>query len=74
MASKVTVRACTSPTLVLLAMDWADGADHSDFLGFAILRSPGFNEGEKHGSFVKARSLRVAAGYSGFNKKRRSAN
>jgi hypothetical protein len=65
MASKATVRAYTSPTLVLLAMNWADGADHNDFLGFAILRSPGFDEGEKQGSFVKARSLRMAAGYPG---------
>jgi len=45
----VTVRAYTSPTLVLLAMDWADGAKFEDFLGFAILRSPGFQLGEKDG-------------------------
>jgi phosphatidylserine/phosphatidylglycerophosphate/cardiolipin synthase-like enzyme len=49
MVSKVTVRAYASPTLVLLAMDWADGADRKDFLGFAILRSPGFQQGEKDG-------------------------
>jgi phosphatidylserine/phosphatidylglycerophosphate/cardiolipin synthase-like enzyme len=30
-------------------MDWDDGADRKDFLGFAILRSPGFQEGEKDG-------------------------
>src|SRR5208283_5702849 len=41
------VRAYTSPTLVLLAMDWADGANFEDFLGFAILRSPGFQFGEQ---------------------------
>jgi phosphatidylserine/phosphatidylglycerophosphate/cardiolipin synthase-like enzyme len=46
---KVTVRSYTSPTLVLLAMDWADGAKYEDFLGFAILRSPGFAPREKDG-------------------------
>jgi len=30
-------------------MDWADGADYEDFLGFAILRSPGFHKGEEDG-------------------------
>jgi phosphatidylserine/phosphatidylglycerophosphate/cardiolipin synthase-like enzyme len=49
MANQVTVRSYTSPTLVLLAMDWADGAKFKDFLGFAILRSPGFHLGEKDG-------------------------
>jgi phosphatidylserine/phosphatidylglycerophosphate/cardiolipin synthase-like enzyme len=49
MANQVTVRSYTSPTLVLLAMDWADGAKFTDFLGFAILRSPGFHAGEKDG-------------------------
>ena len=48
-AQAVVARAYTSPTLVLLAMDWADGADRDDFLGFAILRSPGFSPGEKDG-------------------------
>src|SRR5581483_8413554 len=45
----VTVRAYLSPTLVLLAMDWSVGANYSDFLGFAILRAPGFLPGEKDG-------------------------
>jgi phosphatidylserine/phosphatidylglycerophosphate/cardiolipin synthase-like enzyme len=49
MANQATVRSYTSPTLVLLAMDWADGAKFKDFLGFAILRSPGFHPGEKDG-------------------------
>jgi phosphatidylserine/phosphatidylglycerophosphate/cardiolipin synthase-like enzyme len=48
-SERVAVRAYTSPTLVLLAMDWADGAKYQDFLGFAILRSPGFHPGEKDG-------------------------
>ncbi len=45
----VVARAYTSPTLVLLAMDWADGAKFDDFLGFSILRAPGFHPGEKDG-------------------------
>jgi phosphatidylserine/phosphatidylglycerophosphate/cardiolipin synthase-like enzyme len=49
MATQVTVRSYTSPTLVLLAMDWVDGAKFDDFLGFAILRSPGFHAGAKDG-------------------------
>jgi len=46
---KVIAKAYTSPTLVLLAMDWPDGAKFDDFLGFAILRTPGFHPGEKDG-------------------------
>jgi phosphatidylserine/phosphatidylglycerophosphate/cardiolipin synthase-like enzyme len=45
----VKAKAYTSPTLVLLAMDWPDGGRFDDFLGFAILRSPGFQQGEKDG-------------------------
>lgn len=48
----VIARAYTSPTLVLLAMDWPDGTKFSDFLGFSILRSPGFHPGEKDGYLV----------------------
>ena len=44
-----TARAYTSPTLVLLAMDWPAGKNFTDFLGFAILRSPGFRPGEQQG-------------------------
>jgi phosphatidylserine/phosphatidylglycerophosphate/cardiolipin synthase-like enzyme len=40
--ANVKARAFVSPTLVLLAMDWADGAQRNDFLGFAIKRTPGF--------------------------------
>jgi phosphatidylserine/phosphatidylglycerophosphate/cardiolipin synthase-like enzyme len=43
----VKAKAYTSPTLVLLAMDWPAGSIFEDFLGFAILRSPGFHPGEK---------------------------
>jgi len=45
-ADRVLARAYTSPTLVLLAMDWAAGKNFKDFLGFAIRRSPGFAKGE----------------------------
>src|SRR5262245_29701976 len=37
----VDVRAYLSPSLVLLATDWTDGATRDDFLGFAIRRTPG---------------------------------
>jgi phosphatidylserine/phosphatidylglycerophosphate/cardiolipin synthase-like enzyme len=46
-STAVIARAYTSPTLVLLAMDWVAGNKHPDFLGFAILRSPGFNPKER---------------------------
>ena len=36
------VRSYLSPTLVLLAFDWPEGATRKDFLGFAIRRTPGF--------------------------------
>ncbi len=49
MPGQTKVRAYTSPTLVLLAMDWPDGKSFADFLGYAILRSPGFQPGEKDG-------------------------
>ena len=39
---KVSVRSYVSPTLVLLAFDWPEGHTRSDFLGFAIRRTPGF--------------------------------
>jgi len=37
---RTAVRAYCSMTLVLLALDWADG-NRDDFLGFAIERTPG---------------------------------
>jgi phosphatidylserine/phosphatidylglycerophosphate/cardiolipin synthase-like enzyme len=42
----VIARSYVSPTLVLLAFDWADGK-RPDFLGFAIERTPGFNGASK---------------------------
>lgn len=49
MIDQVVARAYTSPTLVLIAMDWPEGGQRPDFLGFAIRRSPGFAPGEKDG-------------------------
>ncbi len=40
--STVRMKAYVSPTLVLLAFDWPDGGARSDFLGFAVSRTPGF--------------------------------
>lgn len=38
----IKAQAYVSPTLVLLALDWPEGEDVQDFLGFAIKRTPGF--------------------------------
>ena len=46
-AGAAKARAYTSPTLVLLAMDWPDGAKFDDFLGFAILRVAGLPSGRE---------------------------
>jgi phosphatidylserine/phosphatidylglycerophosphate/cardiolipin synthase-like enzyme len=48
-AGKAKARAFVSPGVVLLAMDWPAGAKFADFLGFAILRAPGFSPHEKDG-------------------------
>lgn len=40
--ARMKVKAYRSPTMVLLALDWPDGAGRDDFLGFAIAREPGF--------------------------------
>lgn len=40
--TKIIAKSYTSPSLVLLAMDWPDGETRQDFLGFAIRRTPGF--------------------------------
>ena len=42
MTAKVATRAYVSPSMVLLALDWADAEQRQDFLGFAIKRTPGF--------------------------------
>src|ERR1041385_3434782 len=40
----VVIRSYASPTLVLLAYDWPEGNQRPDFLGFAIQRTPGFDQ------------------------------
>lgn len=40
----VKARAYASPTVVLLAFNWEAGKSHKDFLGFSILRSPGYGK------------------------------
>lgn len=40
--ASVTIKPYASPTCILLAFDWPDGAQHADFLGFAIRRTPGY--------------------------------
>ncbi|MBB4429444.1 phosphatidylserine/phosphatidylglycerophosphate/cardiolipin synthase-like enzyme [Bradyrhizobium sp. CIR48] len=47
MVTPVTVKAYASPGCVLLTFDWEDGADHPDFLGFAIERNPGYGRDGK---------------------------
>lgn len=39
--AKVKIRSYCSPNLVLLALDWPEGKNYDDFLGFAIMRRPG---------------------------------
>jgi hypothetical protein len=43
----VLVKSYTSPTLVLLAYDWAAGDLRADFRGFGIERRPGFAGAER---------------------------
>lgn len=45
--AKVTIKAYASPTCILLAFDWPDGEKHSNFLGFAIRRDPGYGPDNK---------------------------
>ena len=44
--TRVIAKSYISPSLVLLAMDWPDGVNSNDFLGFAIKRTPGFQNNE----------------------------
>lgn len=41
---RVRVRAYPAPAMILLAMDWSEGSQKQDFLGFAIKRTPGFRD------------------------------
>ncbi len=45
--AKTLVRAYASPGCVLLTFDWPGGKDHPDFLGFSILRDPGYGKDGK---------------------------
>ncbi|HJY64151.1 MAG TPA: phospholipase D-like domain-containing protein, partial [Ignavibacteria bacterium] len=40
--AKIKAKAYCSPNVVLLAIDWEEGKNYDDFLGFAIQRKPGF--------------------------------
>ena len=62
--AKIIAKAYTSPSLVLLAMDWPDGESRHDFLGFAIRRSPGFQD-NKTGMFSGESWLPNRLGFNG---------
>lgn len=53
--SAVRIRPYTSPSLVLLAVDWDEGAKRPDFLGFAIRRTPGFRMANARRSWLPNR-------------------
>jgi phosphatidylserine/phosphatidylglycerophosphate/cardiolipin synthase-like enzyme len=56
-SGKARARPYPSPGMVLLAMDWPAGSKFADFLGFAILRAPGFHPGEKDGYLLNKNSF-----------------
>lgn len=62
--TKIIAKAYTSPSLVLLAMDWSDGGVRHDFLGFAIHRTPGFQD-NKTGVFSDHSWLPNRLGFNG---------
>ena len=62
--TKILAKAYTSPTLVLLAMDWPDGESSPNFLGFAIRRTPGFQD-NKTGTFSDHSWLPNRIGFNG---------
>jgi PLD-like domain len=62
--TKIIAKAYTSPSLVLLAMDWPDGELRHDFLGFAIQRTPGF-QNNKTGLFSDHSRLPNRIGFNG---------
>lgn len=41
--AKVQAKAYIATKMILLAMNWEDGKNRNDFLGFAIKRTPGYN-------------------------------
>ena len=62
--TKVVAKPYTSPSLVLLAMDWPDGEARQDFLGFAIRRTPGFQD-NKTGTLADYSWLPNRIGFNG---------
>ena len=62
--TKIIAKPYTSPSLVLLAMDWPDGETRQDFLGFAIRRTPGFLN-NKTGEFENSSWLPNRLGFNG---------
>ena len=62
--TKIIAKPYTSPSLVLLAMDWPDGETRQDFLGFAISRTPGFLNNET-GEFANSSWLPNRLGFNG---------
>ena len=64
--NKVTVKPYLSPTLVFLAMDWKDGFNQEDFLGFAIKRIPGFRK-KSGGQYAPSDWLPNRIGFDGPN-------
>ncbi len=62
--TRVSAKTYTSSSLVLLAMDWSDGANRDDFLGFAIRRTPGFQD-NKTSNFAPESWLPNRLGFNG---------
>jgi phosphatidylserine/phosphatidylglycerophosphate/cardiolipin synthase-like enzyme len=62
--TKIIAKPYTSPSLVLLAMDWPNGDSHNNFLGFAIRRTPGFQD-NKTGLFSDHSWLPNRIGFNG---------
>ena len=62
--AKIVAKAYCAPSIVLLAMDWLDGERHQDFLGFAIRRSPGFQDNQT-GRFAPHNWLPNRLGFNG---------
>ena len=62
--TKVVAKPYISPSLVLLAMDWPDGEARQDFLGFAIRRTPGFQD-NKTGTLADYSWLPNRIGFNG---------
>ena len=62
--TKIIAKPYTSPSLVLLAMDWPDGETRQDFLGFAVRRTPGCLNNETE-EFANSRWVPHSLGFNG---------